>query len=180
MSRYSKSHDGDLSFIFIILVGAAAWQHRTQLVRIACISMAVTVIALILNLVVRRFLRRRSRPIDVDIMTGLEFEHYIAGLLKQSGFRKVKLTERYDFGVDIIAEKDGVRWGVQVKRHTGLVKANAVRQVVTALRIYGCDRAMVITNSTFSKVAQRLARANNCVLVDRKGLQKLTSQRCIL
>ena len=113
-------------------------------------------------------------------MTGLEFEHYIAGLLRENGFRKVKLTERYDFGVDIIAEKDEVRWGIQVKRHEGMVKANAVRQVVTALRLYGCDRAMVTTNSTYSKVAQRLALANDCVLVDRKGLLRLNGQKCIL
>lgn len=170
MSRYSKSYDSDLSFIFIIIVSVAAWQHKAQLARTAYIAVAVTVIALLLNFLIRRFLRRRISPVDVDSMTGLEFEHYIAGLLKQNGFRKVKLTERYDFGVDIIAEKDKVRWGIRVKRHSGLVKANAVRQAVTALRIYGCDRAMVTTNSTFSKIAQRLAQANDCVLVDRKGL----------
>jgi restriction system protein len=113
-------------------------------------------------------------------MTGLEFEVYIAELLKQNGFHKIKLTERYDFGVDIIAEKDDIRWGIQVKRHAGLVMASAVRQVVTALRHYGCDRSMVITNSTFSNVAERLAYANDCVLVDRKRLSKLTRQRCIL
>lgn len=180
MSRYSKSHDGDLSFIFIILVGAAAWQHKAQVMQIAYIALAVSVGVLLLNFVIRRLLRRRSITTDLDIMTGLEFEHYVAGLLKQNGFYEVKLTERYDFGVDIIAEKDGVRWGIQVKRHAGLVKANAVRQVVTALRIYGCDRAVVITNSTFSRVTQRLAQANDCVLVDRKGLRRLARQGCIL
>lgn len=180
MPRYSRSHDGDLSFIFIILVGAAAWQHRTQLVRIAYVALLVTFATLLLNFLVRRLLRRRNSPTGIDIMTGLEFEHYVAELLKQNGFHKVKLTERYDLGVDIIAEKEGVWWGIQVKRHAGLVKANAVRQIVADLRIYGCDRAMVITNSTFSKVAQRLAQTNDCLLVDQKGLKRLASQKCIL
>ncbi len=180
MARYSKSQDSDLSFIFIIVVGAAAWRHKVELVRIGYIALAVTAIALLLNFLIRQFLHRRNSTTNIDFMTGLEFEAYIAELLKQNGFRKVKLTERYDFGIDIIAEKDDVRWGIQVKRHTGLVKANAVRQVVTALRIYRCDRAMVITNSTFSNVAQRLAHANDCVLVDRRGLRKLSGQRCIL
>lgn len=180
MSCYTKSRDGDLSFIFIILIAAVAWQHWAQLVQIAYLALILTVSTLLLNFAVRRLLCRKNSLIEMDIMTGLEFEHYVAGLLKQNGFRKVKLTEKYDFGVDIVAEKDSVRWGIQVKRHSGLVKASAVRQVMTALKIYRCDRAMVITNSNFSKVSQRLAQANNCILVDRKGLQKLIGRRCIL
>jgi len=111
---------------------------------------------------------------DVDSMDGIAFEYYIAEVLKNRGYSNVSLTERYDYGVDIIAEKDGIRWGVQVKRYSGLVKAEAVRQVVTGLRLYGCDRAMVITNSTFSNVAKTLAAGNECVLIDRSGLYQLT------
>jgi restriction system protein len=113
-------------------------------------------------------------------MDGLDFEQYVTGLLRANGYSNVSLTERYDFGVDIIAEKDGIRWGVQVKRHSGLVKANAVRQVVTGLKLYDCGRAMVITNSTYSAVARRLANANDCVLIDRAGLKRLARQGCIL
>ena len=105
-------------------------------------------------------------------MTGLEFERYVARLLKTRGYSHIKLTEEYDYGIDIIAEKDGIRWGIQVKRCSGLVKANAVRQVVTALKKYNCDIAMVISNSTYSKVAKELAKSNQCVLVDRNGLLK--------
>jgi HJR/Mrr/RecB family endonuclease len=53
------------------------------------------------------------------------------------------------------------------------VKADAVRQVVTGLRIYGCDCAMVVTNSVFSRVAIRLADSNRCVLIDRTGLARM-------
>ena len=177
MSRYSRSHGDDFTFVIIVLVGAAAWQNWTQLVRFAHIALAVVATLLLLTFCIRFIRRRRGVPLSFDDMTGLEFEHYVAGLLKQNGFHKVSLTERYDFGVDIIGVKDGVRWGIQVKRHSGLVKASAVRQVVTGLRIYKCDRAMVITNSTYSTVAQKLAQANDCVLVDRSGLKRLARQR---
>ncbi|HUY53138.1 MAG TPA: restriction endonuclease [Candidatus Dormibacteraeota bacterium] len=100
-------------------------------------------------------------------MIGLEFERYVAGLLKTHGYTNVELTKHFDYGVDIIAEKDGTRWGIQVKRYSGLVKADAVRQVVTALKKYNCERSMVITNSTYSIVAKDLASCNNCVLIDR-------------
>lgn len=118
----------------------------------------------------------RSRYLqDVDEMNGIAFEYYVAELLAKCGYKNVSLTEQYDFGVDVIAEKDGIRWGIQAKRYSGLVKASAVRQVVTGLRLYGCDRAMVITNSTFSNVAKHLANSNDCVLVDRTELYRLAS-----
>ncbi len=116
---------------------------------------------------------RHSTLRDIDSMDGIHFEHYVADILRRQGYTNVSLTERYDYGVDIVAYKEGVRWGIQVKRYTGLVKANAVRQAVTGLQLYGCDRAMVITNSTFSTVAKRLAEGNGCVLIDRAGLYKL-------
>jgi restriction system protein len=121
---------------------------------------------------VRRILRRQRNYTlrEIDRMTGLQFEEWVAQKLKTNGFTHVHVTEKYDYGVDIFAIKDGVRWGVQVKRHSSLVKAEAVRQVVTALNHYGCDKAMVVTNSFFSKVARSLATSNDCILIDRKSL----------
>jgi len=106
-------------------------------------------------------------------MDGLDFEKYVANILNKQGYSNIKLTERFDYGVDIIAHKDGIRWGVQVKRYSGLVKADAVRQVVAGLPIYKCDRAMVITNSVFSNFAIRLAQSNQCTLIDRNKLAKM-------
>ncbi|MFZ2545068.1 MAG: restriction endonuclease [Candidatus Saccharimonadales bacterium] len=181
MSRYSRAQRGDTSFIFIILVGAAAWTHRAQLVDIAYVGLYVIVCLLLLRLCWILIARRRFAKLrDIDSMNGLDFEQYVAGLLRKNGFHNVSLTERYDFGVDIIAEKDGVRWGIQAKRHSGLVKAAAVRQVVTGLRLYNCDQAMVITNSTYSVVARRLATGNDCVLVDRMGLMRLKNNRGVI
>lgn len=174
MSRYSRSQGGDATFVIIVLVGATAWIHREQLVRIVFIILGVMGCLFLLRLCWRMVTRRRFVGLqDIDSMDGIDFEHYVAELLRKNGYRKVSLTEQYDFGVDIIAEKDGIRWGIQVKRYSGLVKAAAVRQVVTGLRMYECDRAMVITNGTYSTIARRLAAGNDCVLVDRTGLNRL-------
>ena len=113
---------------------------------------------------------RALNLIDADYMDGLAFEKYVAELLKSQGYSKVALTERYDLGVDIIALKDGTRWGVQVKRYSNMVKAEAVRQVVTALNKYNCQRSMVVTNSTFSRPARVLAHSNDCVLIGKDEL----------
>ncbi|HEX7963948.1 MAG TPA: restriction endonuclease [Candidatus Saccharimonadales bacterium] len=113
---------------------------------------------------------RALNLIDTDYMDGLAFEKYVAELLKSQGYNKVTLTERYDLGVDVIAIKDGIRWGVQVKRYSNMVKAEAVRQVVTALNKYNCQRSMVVTNSTFSRPAKVLADSNDCVLIGKDEL----------
>lgn len=113
---------------------------------------------------------RALRFVDTHLMDGLVFEKYVAELLKSQGYTNVTLTERFDYGVDIIATKDQVRWGVQVKRYSRMVKAEAVRQVVTALNQYKCQRAMVVTNSTFSRPATVLAQSNNCVLIGKDEL----------
>lgn len=78
-------------------------------------------------------------------------------------------------GVDIIAEKDGNRWGIQTKRYAGPVTVDAVRQVVSGLNAYNCNKAMVITNSTFNNYTIKLAQSNHCILIDRMELAKLIS-----
>ena len=180
MSRsYDRSHD-HAWFAITILIVCAIWAHRDILPtieHIAILALLLVVIVIFITCVIRvirkvlRIFRVDKTTIEeVDGMSGLEFEKYVAILLKKQGYSNVILTEKYDFGVDIIAEKDGIRWGIQVKRYSGLVKANAVRQVVAALKIYNCDRAMVITNNNYSQTAKKLAESNDCTLIDKSIL----------
>jgi HJR/Mrr/RecB family endonuclease len=167
----------NISFILFVILVVTAYNYRADLLYALYALAAIITLVLIVKLLSKiRFRRYRVlATADIDTMDGLDFEQYVADLLRRRGFGHVSLTEQYDMGVDIVAEKGGVRWGIQVKRYSGLVKAEAVRQVVTALRFYNCDRAMVITNSTYSTVARQLADSNDCVLVDRTGLLELIS-----
>lgn len=160
--------------IFFVLLAGVVITYRTFVLYVVVIIAAFVMLRVSLRLyrTMRNMVMNRSLT-HIDEMDGLEFETYIVGVLKNQGYTHIKLTEKYDYGVDIIAVKDGIRWGIQVKRCSGIVKADAVRQVVTGLHLYDCDRAMVITNSEFSRVAIRLANSNGCVLIDRKGLSKM-------
>jgi restriction system protein len=109
---------------------------------------------------------------NINELSWSEFEYYVAERLKSKGYTDVQLTEKYDLGVDIIAKKDGLTWGVQVKHYSNLVGVDAVRQVVTALNKYKCNRAMVVTNSEFTKNAIELAKSNGCVLIDTYQIYK--------
>ncbi len=176
-SRKSSKIVDDVGLVIIIMSAVNFWHYMAIFSHWFYYPLLVAVVIGVLEAMYRccrsmkTSFKRRSMA-GVDGMTGLDFEHHVARLLEQKGFSKVRLTEKYDLGVDIIAYKDGIRWGIQIKRYSGLVKAEAVRQVVTALNHYGCDRAMVITNSSYSHTAEQLAKTNNCLLIDRKLLMK--------
>lgn len=178
--RRSRSSDTDGLLLIIVLVIITAWSRPAWMIYVlygGILILSVLLATYCYKLYQKQKVRARLATLaEIDTMDGLAFERFIAGLLTRRGFTKVSLTEKYDYGVDIIAQKNGKRWGIQVKRYSGLVKAAAVRQVVAALHEYKCDRAMVITNSTYSSVAVRLAKSNNCVLIDRMELAKLIEE----
>jgi len=167
MKHNIKKLDNSSFIIISILVIGLAINHSKVVEYLIILITVLVLIKLLIKL--RRYIKYKLS--HIDIMTGLEFEKYVAKYLRDQGC-KTKLTEKYDLGIDIVAVKDGIRYGVQVKRYKGVVGANAVRQAVTALNLYDCDRAMVITNSYFSKTAIRLALSNDCILLDRDFLLK--------
>lgn len=175
--RRKNTSANEVGFIGVIALVAIfvqpGWQGNPTLIYILVglsVIMAIIIVAAALKYRAEQCKIRALDIAAIDSMDPLDFERYIAKLLQHIGFSEVRLTERYDYGVDILARKDGVVWGVQVKRYNNLVKAEAVRQVFTALVRYKCDRAMVVTNSTYSRPARELAADNNCVLIGRDEL----------
>lgn len=100
-------------------------------------------------------------------MTGLEYEYAVARYLQHKGYTDVTVTQGSgDYGVDVLAHKDGYKYAVQCKYYTGSVSLDAVQEAVAGKAVYGCDVAMVVTNSTFTKAAHQLAQANGVILLD--------------
>lgn len=163
-----------LGIVFIVLCGVVVYKASTQSFAMIIAGLIVAALAvLVVVIFVAANKTRKLRAIQlsgVDKMDGLVFEKYVAELLKSQGYHQVRITEQYDLGIDILAEKDGAKWGIQVKRNRGKTKAESVRAVVTALNHYKCDRSMVISNSVFTNPAKKLAYTNNCVLIDRSIL----------
>ncbi len=171
----SRADTDFVSYVIVAVLLVSLWTHRVAVLQPlhAAIPFVPVILLFLAAMGAVKIYRKLRRPdATINTMTGLEFERYVAGLLKNSGYTQVKLTEEYDLGVDIVAEKNGITWGIQIKRYSGLVGADAVRQVVTALPMYRCNKAMVITNSTFSRPAIMLADANNCLLIDGSQLAK--------
>lgn len=122
----------------------------------------------------RDALYRATGQAAVDAMTGVEFEHYVAAVLRGVGYT-VELTRATgDFGVDLIATKDGTRTAVQCKRQNRVVNGSAIQQVVAGAAVHDCAATMVVSNHCYTKAAEHLAEVHGCVLVDRTRLARLS------
>jgi restriction system protein len=107
----------------------------------------------------------------IDAMDGVEFEDYVAARLCRAGWL-VRFTPPVgDYGVDLIAEKDGQCVAVQCKRHGKSVGVAAVQQVVSGALHHGCTRSIVVSNQEFTTAAKQLAYTHRCQLIGRRVLQ---------
>ena len=111
---------------------------------------------------------------ELDAMEGHDFEHAVADLLRHNGYREVRATQASgDYGIDILARRKNVRYAIQCKRWKGPVGNKAVQEAGLGTDFYHCDAAAVITNSTFTKQAIKLAAGTGVRLWDRNFLLEL-------
>jgi restriction system protein len=117
--------------------------------------------------VCKRF-KRHEKSHEVDNMDGLDFEYYCADLLAANGFIDVEVTKSSgDYGIDILAEKDGVTYAIQCKRYTGLVGVKAVQEAYAGRDYYDRMVGAVITNQYFTQPAVEAAKKLKILLWDR-------------
>lgn len=109
---------------------------------------------------------------DIDLMTGVEFEDFIAKLFIKMGYSAYTTKTSGDQGIDVIAEKNGTQYGIQCKCYANAVSNSAIQEVVAGKQLYHLDKLIVITNNYFTKSAQELAHANNVILWDRTILKE--------
>lgn len=113
----------------------------------------------------------------IDAMDGHEFEHFIATLLRKLDYEKVEVTPGSgDQGVDVLAEKEGVRYAIQCKCYSSDLGNTPVQEVNTGKMVYRCHVGIVVTNRYFTQSAREAAKATSVLLWDRSKLEKLIAQ----
>ena len=123
--------------------------------------------------VIRRW-KNREVPLLIDELEGHDFEYYCADLLRNGGYQNVRVTRASgDFGVDILAERDGITYGIQCKRYDRPIGVFAVQQVYAGKDFYHLMAGAVMTNQTFTPAAHTMAERLNILLWDRSFIQEL-------
>lgn len=111
---------------------------------------------------------------EFDMMEGHEFEHFCAELLKKNGYESINVTQGSgDQGIDIIAYRDGIKYGIQCKCYSSAIGNKAVQEVFAGKSFYECHVGVVLTNQYFTKSAIELAHKNGIILWDRNKLTDL-------
>jgi HJR/Mrr/RecB family endonuclease len=124
---------------------------------------------------------KELQSINLNIMTGLEFESFLEKVFTVLEYPEVVKTKASgDQGVDLVIGDGKSRIAVQAKLFQGTVGNDSVQQAFTGMVHYQCNRCVVITNSTFTKSAIELAESTGCKLIDGIGLQNLIAGRDFL
>jgi hypothetical protein len=113
---------------------------------------------------------------DTDFMNGYQFENFVAMLFNHFGYKTIVTPSSGDQGIDIIAEKDGERVGIQAKCYSSAVTNSAIQEVSAGIVHYGCTKGIVVTNNNFTKSANALADSNQIILWDRQKLSEIINE----
>ncbi|WP_395307809.1 restriction endonuclease [Mycobacterium sp. AMU20-3851] len=109
----------------------------------------------------------------INLMSGTEFEDYVARIARSCGTPVIMTSITGDWGVDLIVGRRPDRLAIQCKRMTRPVGTGAVQEVVAGAAMQDCTRTMVVTNNEFTPAARKLAERHDCILVGGSDLPRL-------
>ena len=139
--------------------------------------LAVLALAAAAGVVLCRRFRKRYADDELDEMEGLDFEYYCAELLRNRGFIEVEVTKSSgDYGIDILAEKEGVTYAIQCKRYNAPVGVKAVQEAYAGRDFYDRMVGCVLTNQYFTQPAVDAAQKLKILLWDRDYLEEMIEE----
>lgn len=177
MARKKKNDSLGELLIGILVLGSVSTFVYTQSV---VGTIAVFVVGLIGMLAIAKTIQFKKRKklnksgiLQVDEMSGAEFEEFLRLRYKAEGYGVRKTPYTGDYGADLILKKDQQTIAVQAKRYKNHVGIKAVQEISAAKLHYEANEAWVVTNSFFTKAAAELARSNKVKLVNRDKLVEI-------
>lgn len=105
-------------------------------------------------------------------MKPTEFEEYIADLFLKLGYKTQTVGGSYDRGIDVIAEKDGIKHYIQCKKFiTQKVTVGAIRDFYGALTDHLANgKGYFITTNKFTLEAEKFTEGKPIELIDGQRL----------
>lgn len=122
----------------------------------------------------------QSELLSIDLMEGHQFEAWCADALRNSGFTNVSVTPGSgDQGVDVLAEKDGIKYAIQCKRYSKDLGNTPIQEIHSGKDLYHRHVGVVLTNQYFTDGARTLADATGTLLWDRHWIIRYLEQKYI-
>jgi len=144
---------------------------------IIIIIISIGIFAVVCAAIVVLLRARKRMPGDIDVMEGRDFEIFCAELLRKRGFLDVEVTKGSgDYGIDILAEKDGVTYAIQCKCYAAPVGVKAVQEAYAGRDYYDRMVGAVLTNQYFTTPAVEAAKKLKILLWDRGYLESMMEE----
>jgi len=142
----------------------------------------ISAVILVILIVVMCYLiitviRNAHRIKPMDEMEGHEFEHFCAHMLRMKGFIDVEVTKGSgDYGIDILAEKDGITYAIQCKCYQEPVGVKAIQEAYAGRDYYDRMVGVVLTNQYFTSPAVAAAKKLKILLWDRGYIDRMVEE----
>lgn len=152
-------------------------EYRNEINLLMIILIMAILLAITVFILFQWGKKKRNRYSNIDEMEGHDFEYFCAELLKKRGFEEVEVTKGSgDYGVDILAEKEGITYAIQCKCYAEPVGVKAVQEAYAGRDYYDRMVGAVLTNQYFTAPAVEAAKKLKILLWDRGYLESMMEE----
>jgi len=139
-------------------------------------SEAFELLAENLEIHLERMAEDKAEDFDKN-MTPYEYEHYCASLLQDQGWKARATQASGDQGVDVVAERNGIKVAIQCKMYKQPVGNKAVQEIRTGVEFIDADFGAVVATNGFTRSAKELANKTGVILLHHSELSEFSPQK---
>ena len=171
-----------ISVIYVIFLVAFWFGDKSLFWKALLWGLAFSAVFIITTLLIKRFKTHKQSQWRTERellswlreLKPLEFERYIAELFTKLGYKTRVIGGSYDKGIDVIAEKNGIKHYIQCKKYiTSTVGPGELRDFYGAIADHLAQaKGYFITTNKFTLEAERFAEDKPIELIDGDKLIK--------
>ncbi len=166
----------EISIVYVIFLSIFAWVNKSFFWKMLLWGIAFlgTLIVIVIFIKRSKIHKQSQWHTDRELLRWLkglkpwEFEKYIAELFTKLGYKTTISGGSYDGGIDVIAEKDGLKHYIQCKKYiTSTVGVSEIRDFYGAIADHLAQaKGFFITTNNFTLEAEKFAEDKPIELVD--------------
>jgi restriction system protein len=183
--KKNKLFNDVVDFFYSVSIILTLWVWEvTENQWLAGLTFGMSLVLLFIG--IQKYKQRKRRILfesgidKVDDMSGMIFEEFLMEHFKHLGYTGYLTPRTENYGADLVLQKDEIKTVVQAKRWKSNVGTDAIQQVIEAVKQYGANKGLVVTNSSFTESAYELANFKGIELWDRKKLIQIMDESKVI
>ena len=186
IDKFTDKHPIIAAFVFslllfastIILITAIGFNWFT----IFCLGLAIMLLIIGIIMAIKYQKKRKRKKIvkqrlnninveEIDKLLPYEFEDWLTTFLNENGFNAEHTKYSGDFGADIIATREGIKYAISCKKYSDGLGVRAVQEIIAAMDYYDADIGWILSTAPyFTSQAYDLAKTRHVKLFTKTEL----------